>query len=74
MGISKYNPDGYLDMTAYLALKNIEMEKRKKRPEKIVTEQEKQCWECTRCNYCSKAFKISSPCVDFKKRKRRTSK
>jgi hypothetical protein len=74
MGISKYNPDGYLDMTAYLALKNIEKERKKQPRTPEQKEQQRRCWECTRCNYCSKAFKISGPCVDFKQRKRRTSK
>lgn len=71
MGISKYNPDGYLDMTAYLALKNIEKEQRKPRPAKPVTEHDQRCWDCTRCNNCRNAFKMTSLCEHYKLRKRR---
>lgn len=74
MSISKYNPDGYLDMTAYLALTNIENEQRKQRAEKIITEHEKRCWDCTLCNHCGNAFKMTTHCEKHRPRKRRMKK
>lgn len=74
MDISKYNPDGYLDLTAYQALKNIENDQRKELPKKTITEHEKRCWDCTLCNHCGNAFKMTTLCEKHRPRKRRMRK
>jgi len=69
MGISRYNPSGKLDMTAYLALTNIEKERKQRTAAK--KEQDQRCWECRQCNRCARAFKESIPCEHYDPRNRR---
>ena len=73
MKISKYNYEGYPDPTTYQALTNIEKERKAKAAE-ARREHDRRCWECTRCNTCKRAFKMTTLCENYNQRKRRMSK
>lgn len=73
MKISKYNYEGYPDPTTYQALTNIEKERKAKAAE-ARREHDRRCWECTRCNNCKSAFKMTTLCENYNQRKRRMSK
>jgi len=73
MKISRFNKEGYPDPTTYQALTNIEKERKAKAAE-ARREHDRRCWECTRCNNCKSAFKMTTLCENYNQRKRRMSK
>ena len=67
MGISRYNPSGCYDPTAYEALNNI-IHKPKRDKAASRKELNDKCWVCHYRGRCNKAFRRQAPCKKWKMR------